>query len=292
MKPCPIGESGACCRICSMGPCRLVGKDAEEKTGICGADMAHHRRPPLRAAGGRRRLRPLRPRSRHGDDAARRRPGEAAGYKVKDEQKLHVVAGYLGVPTSGREVNEIALDVADVALTQFGQPHGEIIYTKRATPKRQAQVARAGHHPSRHRPRGRRGDAPHAHGRRPGRRNILKQALRSSLADGWGGSMLSTDISDILFGTPSPLASRGQPRRAQGRRGQHHRPRPRADPVGDARRGRPRDPRSSPRPRQGAEGINLAGICCTANEILMRHGIPRRQLPAPGAGHRSPAPWR
>ena len=39
MKPCPIGESGACCRICSMGPCRLVGKDAEEKTGICGADM-------------------------------------------------------------------------------------------------------------------------------------------------------------------------------------------------------------------------------------------------------------
>ena len=24
----------------------------------------------------------------------------------------------------------------------------------------------------------------------------------------------------------------------------------------------------------GAEGITLAGICCTANEILMRHGIP------------------
>ena len=60
--------------------------------------------------------------------------GEAAGYKVKDEQKLHAVAGYLGIPTSGREVNEIALDVADVALAQFGQPHGEIVYTKRATP--------------------------------------------------------------------------------------------------------------------------------------------------------------
>ena len=25
---------------------------------------------------------------------------------------------------------------------------------------------------------------------------------------------------------------------------------------------------------KGAAGINLAGICCTANEILMRHGIP------------------
>ena len=25
---------------------------------------------------------------------------------------------------------------------------------------------------------------------------------------------------------------------------------------------------------KGAEGINIAGMCCTANEILMRHGIP------------------
>ena len=26
--------------------------------------------------------------------------------------------------------------------------------------------------------------------------------------------------------------------------------------------------------QKGAKGINLAGICCTANEILMRHGVP------------------
>ena len=64
--------------------------------------------------------------------------GEAAGYRVKDEQKLAAVAGYMGIATAGREVNEIALDVADKALEQFGQPHGEIIYTRRATPKRQA----------------------------------------------------------------------------------------------------------------------------------------------------------
>ena len=31
--------------------------------------------------------------------------------------------------------------------------------------------------------------------------------------------------------------------------------------------------KAAPSPR-GAKGINLAGMCCTANEILMRHGIP------------------
>ena len=36
---------------------------------------------------------------------------------------------------------------------------------------------------------------------------------------------------------------------------------------------------------QGAKGINIAGICCTANEILMRHGVPGgRQFPAAGTG--------
>ena len=61
--------------------------------------------------------------------------GEAAGYKVRDEQKLTAVAGHMGIHR-GRKVNEIALDVADKALAQFGQPHGEIVYTRRATPKR------------------------------------------------------------------------------------------------------------------------------------------------------------
>ena len=139
MKPCPIGESGACCRICSMGPCRLVGKGAEEKTGICGADMPTiaARHFARQVAGG------VAAHSDHGRDMAMTlravAVGEAAGYKVRDEQKLETVAGHMGIATAGREVNEIALDVADKALEQFGQPHGEIIYTKRATLKRQAK---------------------------------------------------------------------------------------------------------------------------------------------------------
>ncbi len=36
--------------------------------------------------------------------------------------------------------------------------------------------------------------------------NITRQSSRTALADGWGGSMVATEISDILFGTPSPVA--------------------------------------------------------------------------------------
>ena len=38
-------------------------------------------------------------------------------------------------------------------------------------------------------------------------KNLMKQGTRAALADGWGGSMLGTDIQDIIFGTPYPLQS-------------------------------------------------------------------------------------
>ena len=40
LKPCPIGRQGACCDVCYMGPCRMVGKNPEELRGICGARPA------------------------------------------------------------------------------------------------------------------------------------------------------------------------------------------------------------------------------------------------------------
>ncbi len=274
MKPCPIGESGACCRICSMGPCRLVGKDAEEKTGICGADMSTiaARHFARQVAGG------VAAHSDHGRDMAMTlravAKGEAPGYTVKDEQKLMTVAAYLGVETKGREVNDIALDVSDTALAQFGQPHGEIVYTRRATRKRQElwqelkltpravdrEIAEVMHRTH--------------EGVDLDAENILKSALRCSLADGWGGAMLSTDISDILFGTPSPLAAEvnlGVLKADQVNVVVHgHEPTLSAMMVEAVR-----DPELIAEAKaKGAEGINLAGICCTSNEILMRFGIP------------------
>ena len=274
MKPCPIGESGACCRICSMGPCRLVGKDAEEKTGLCGADMGTiaTRHFARQVAGG------AAAHSDHGRDMALTLRavalGEAQGYKVKDEQKLMVVAANLGIATEGRAVNDVALDVADKALEQFGQPLGEIVYTKRATPKRQKLWRELGITPR----AVDREIAEVLHRTHEGvdldPENILKSALRCSLADGWGGSMLSTDISDILFGTPSPLSSEvnlGVLKSDQVNVIVHgHEPTLSAMLVEAAR-----DPELIAEAKAaGAEGINLAGICCTSNEILMRYGIP------------------
>lgn len=274
MKPCPIGQDGACCRICSMGPCRLVGKDAESKVGLCGADLptVASRHFARQVAGG------AAAHSDHGRDMAMTlhavASGEAPGYKIKDEQKLMAVAGYMGIPTASREVNDIALDVANKALEQFGQPFGEIIYTKRATPKRQALWKKLNLTPRAID----REIAEVLHRTHEGvdldAENILKSALRCSLADGWGGAMLSTDISDILFGTPSPLSSEvnlGVLKSDQVNVVVHgHEPTLSAMLVEASR-----DPDLIAEANAvGADGINLAGICCTSNEILMRYGIP------------------
>ena len=82
-------------------------------------------------------------------------------------------------------------------------------------------------------------------------------------------------VSDILFGTPKPVRSRVNLGVLAGGQGQHHRPRPRADAFGDAGRGLAATRSCSPTPaRRAPSGINIAGICCTANEVLMRHGLP------------------
>jgi carbon-monoxide dehydrogenase catalytic subunit len=207
-----------------MGPAASSAR-TPKKTGICGADMGTiaSRHFARQVAAG------VAAHSDHGRDMAMTlravATGEAAGYKVKDEQKLHVVAAYLGIPTSGREVNEIALDVADVALAQFGQPHGEIIYTKRATPKRQAKWRELGLTPRAidreivevmHRtPRARPGCREHP---RPGPVRLPHRRL--------GGVHAGHRYHRHLVRDADAVAEPGEPRRAEGRRGERGRPRP------------------------------------------------------------------
>ena len=274
LKPCPIGSEGACCRICSMGPCRFVGKAPEEVRGVCGADLGTvaARNFARQVAGGSSAH------SDHGRDLAFAlqavAKGEAQGYSIKDPNKLLRVAGYLGVATEGRSIEEIAYDVGVAALAAFGQQRGDIIYVKRATPKRQELWRRLGLTP-----RGvDREVVETLHRTHEGvdqdPEHILDQALRTALADGWGGSMLATDISDILFGTPTPLQSRanlGVLRDDQVNVVVHgHEP-----TLSEMIVAASQDPELIAYARQkGATGINLCGICCTSNEILMRHGIP------------------
>ncbi len=274
VKPCPIGAEGACCKMCAMGPCRFVGRAPEEVRGVCGADLATvaARNFARIVAGG------ASAHSDHGRDLAfvlqAVARGEAQGYQIKDPVKLRRVASLLDVPTEGRSTDEIAYDVGVAALAAFGQQRGQILYTKRATPKRQAIWKQLGITP-----RGvDREIVETMHRTHTGvdmeAENILDQALRASLADGWGGSMLATDLSDILFGTPAPIQSQanlGVLRKDQVNIIVHgHEP-----TLSEMIVAASQDPELIAYAKsKGATGINLAGICCTSNEILMRHGIP------------------
>ena len=105
-------------------------------------------------------------------------------------------------------------------------------------------------------------------------KNIMKQGMRTALADGWGGSMVATELSDVLFGSPLPLRSRADLGVIE------------ADNVNIIVHGHEpllsdvlaivaKDEALNAKARaKGAKGIGLAGICCTANEILVRHGVP------------------
>ncbi len=273
LKPCPIGHTGACCKMCHMGPCRLVGKE-DEAVGVCGATLpvvVARNFARMVAAG-------TAAHSDHARDLANTLlavgRGEAKDFQVKDVRKLNRVAGYLGINVEGKPVNKVAEEVALKFLEQFGQQQGTLTYLGRAPKKRQEIWKKYG-------------IAPRAIDREcvemlhrttmgvdQEMENIMLGAMRAALADGWGGSMMGTDISDILFGTPKPVRSNAS---LDVFLEDHvnlvvhgHEPSfaemlviASEDPEIDAYA-----------KSKGAKGVKLVGMCCTANEILIRHGIP------------------
>ncbi|MBI2858605.1 MAG: carbon monoxide dehydrogenase, partial [Chloroflexi bacterium] len=270
-KPCPIGREGACCKHCFMGPCRLVGKTT---VGICGAtlDTVTARNLTRAIAGG------AAAHSDHGRSIALTllavAEGKAPGFEIKDETKLKQVAGYMGIEVGERTKAEIARDIALKALEDFGRQSGELVYLKRAPQKRQELWRKLGIAP--------RGidreiaEAMHrtCMGCDQDYEHLLMHALTTSLTDGWGGSMLGTDLSDILFGTPVPVASTSNFGVI------------RPDEVNIVIHGHEpsmaelivaivNDPEIVDYAKaRGANGVNIMGMCCSGNELLLRHGVP------------------
>ncbi len=271
MAPCNIGSAGMCCKLCGMGPCRLT-KDGQ--TGICGATLdTIQARNLIRAIAAGAAAH-----SDHGRDMAFTLKavanGEAEGYVIRDVAKLRVVAARYNIPIEGRAPEEIANDLADLYIAQFGQQRGEVAPAIRAPKKRQEVWRQHGVMPrgvdrevveSLHRTHiGDDQDPEH----------ILEHAIRTALSDGWGGSMIATDVSDILFGTPAPVlgqANLGVLKEDMVNVVVHgHEP-----TLSEMIVAASQDPEIIEYAKAaGANGINLSGICCTANEILMRQGIP------------------
>ena len=274
LKACPVGHSGACCKICFMGPCRLVGKNADtEAEGVCGATLpVVSTRNLLRnvAAG-------TAAHSDHARDMAATlkavATGEAKDFQIKDPAKVMNTAQKLGIDTQDKDVMQVAGELADTYLSWFGQQTGEIGYPLTAPKKRVELWQKLGIVP-----RGIDREVVEAmHRTNMGvdqePENLLRQAMRTSLADGWGGSMIGTDITDMLFGTPAPIkgkVSLGVFKKNEVNLVVHGHEPSLAEMIVEVI--------SEPEllehaKKSGAEGINLVGICCTANEVLMRHGI-------------------
>lgn len=281
-KPCPIGSVGSCCSICGVGPCRVPLAKGKEETpeekqkrkGVCGAtaETIAARNFVRMVAGGA---------AAHGDHGRGLAQlflavakGEAPGYEIRDEQKLLQLALDWGIEIGDRSNNEIAIDIGEKALAEFGKQEGEILLLNRAPLKRQELWRREGVAP-----RGiDREVVEIMHRTHMGvdqdYKNLLKQGVRAALSDGWGGSMIATEIQDILFGVPAPVVSEinlGVLKEDEVNIIIHgHEPQ-----LAEMLAITAQDPEMVEYAKsKGAKGINLAGMCCTANEILMRHGVP------------------
>jgi len=273
-KGCAFGEAGSCCRICNMGPCRINPKKPDESRGVCGANMdtiVARNFARMVASGSAAH-------SDHGRAVAETlvmaAKGEAVDYGVKDRIKLLEVAADLDIEIGDREINDIALEVGERCIAMFGQQEGELAFAQRAPEKRKEIWRQLGIFP-----RGiDREVVELMHRTHMGvdqdYENILLGCARAALADGWGGSMIGTELQDIMFDTPVPIEANidlGVLEEDQVNILVHgHEPLLSEMIVLATNLPEMQEKAES----VGAKGINLAGICCTANEILTRHGIP------------------
>jgi len=274
MKPCPIGAKSACCKHCAMGPCRINAKDPYGKVGVCGAtiDTIQSRNFARMVATG------TAAHSSHGRNMLNLLKGVVDGkikdYEIKDTNKLTEVAESLEIATEGRSVNSIAADLCSEMEKVFHLTDGEIPFIKRVPKKtleawRKLDIV----------PRGAMLEVmellqrTHA-GMDQDFENLTKQISRTALVDGWGGSMVATEISDILFGTPTPVQGEvdmGCLKEDQVNIIIHgHEPYLLESMVAAVN-----DPGLIDAAKAvGASGLNLVGMCCSGLEMLSRHGIP------------------
>jgi carbon-monoxide dehydrogenase catalytic subunit len=274
MKACPIGADSACCKHCSMGPCRLNPKDPYAKVGVCGAtiDTIQARNFARMVASGS---------AAHTDhgmtmlDVFREVVnGENKDYAIKDPIKLEEVAREVGIEVEGRETKDIATDLYKELERTYTQVEGEIPFAVRVPPKTLETWRKHGIVP-----RGAMREIMELmHRSHMGvdqhYENITKQCSRAALADGWGGSMVATELSDIMFGTPTPVRAEvnmGCLKEDQVNIIIHGHEPNLFESVLDS----VNDPTLIQAAKDaGAKGINLLGMCCSGAEMLSRHGVP------------------
>ena len=256
------GTAGLCCFRCQMGPCTLgaaTGKDY----GACGAtaDVIAARGLIRRIAGG------VSAHVEHTREAAKTLKGVAKGritaYSIIDTAKLAAI--YAGLKCKGKNK---ALAVAEKTLEDLGKDEGTPAWLEyKANSERQNTWKNLGILPTGagaeisetlHRTHmGVDGDMTH----------MVLHGLRLGVVDGYCGMHATTDIQDVLFGTPMlQFAKAGLTVIDK-------------NMINLVIHGH--EPILSEKIVEAANvyndshklKVNVVGICCTGNETLMRKGV-------------------
>ena len=272
---CGFGTMGICCKNCNLGPCRIDPFNPDgPKVGVCGADAdviaARNLLRHIAAGAGCH--------NDHGREITKTllltAKGEAQGYRINDPEKLKRLAQEYGVKIEGKEVLDIAQELAKKIYAEYGQQEGELALIQRA-PKKQKELWRK----LGVMPRGIDREVVEALARTNmgvdnDYRSLTRHGIKVALGDGWGGSMIATELSDILFRSPRPLAGKanlGVFKEECVNIGVHGHVPVLSDMIAQAAS----DPEIIKYAQsKGAKGIVVAGICCTALESLMRRGMP------------------
>jgi carbon-monoxide dehydrogenase catalytic subunit len=271
---CGYCNLGTSCRICAMGPCRVDPFGEGPQKGVCGADadiIVARNLARMIAAGASAH-------SDHGRDILETLhlvgEGKTDSYKISDPEKLKRIAAEYGIATQGKSDQTIAAELSWEVMEDYGMRRERLPLAKRAPKLRQEIWEKFGTYP-----RGiDRENVEMLHRTHMGVDNdwvnILLHAVRTALSDGWGGSMVATEFSDVLFGVPTPKMSTmnlGVLKADQVNLILHgHNPM-----LSEVIVAASQDPELLALAKElGANGINLAGLCCTGNEVLMRKGIP------------------
>jgi anaerobic carbon-monoxide dehydrogenase catalytic subunit len=269
---CTFGYKGVCCRICIAGPCRVKKEEGPGSRGICGASaytIVSRNLVRLIAGGTASHSE----HARHVLHTAHAMvEGHAPDYEIKSSPKLHKLAQKLGITTIDREDKEILKDVIELGYADFGryQDRPLAFLDSFMTEGRRKKFQHTNVMPKAIDGTVTELIAQTAMGVDNDPVNIIFGGLKAALAD-LGGEYIGTNLSDILFGIPEPIVSEANlgvidPKMVN--IAVHgHNPVLSEMVVAAARK------MKAEAQKVGAEGINVVGICCTGNELLMREGV-------------------
>lgn len=274
IETCLFGTGGTCCRICSLGPCMII-EAAPDTIGICGATadtVAARNFARMIAAGSAAHI-------DHAMEVSLAFLATAKGetdFEIKDMNTLQTMAKMFDIEFDGRDKNEIAIELGEKAIAEFGRLEGPIYGLRRAPKKRQELWKKLGLEP-----RGLQREVVELmHRTHMGNdqdyRNLIKQATRTALSDGWGGSLIATGLQDIMFKAPVPITSSvnvgiGVLSKEKVNIALHGH-----DPLLVESMAMVCDEEEilKAAKKVGATGVNMVGVCCSGIEGIMRHGIP------------------